>query len=212
MTTAQIETHANRGDVARDFDLGSVLRYQVIPEFLQDVKVCSWRKRYATVTTAAAGRHYVLASDFAEMREVTRDGYGDLEYIGEDDQKVLAAENSTTNAKPTAYYIGRNPAVSGSGSTHLFLSAPADGVYTIRYGYLYRIVFTDTTTSVDLKQYIPEEYHWGLVDGLKREIYEDRFGLNDPRALKAASNFDAWKQRALNSPEIANHGRYVVTV
>jgi len=210
MTTLEIETQANRGDVARDMSIATILRYQVIPEFLEDVKYCAWRKKWATVTTAAGTRSYALATDIAELREVHRVGYGEMEYIGADAAKVFAAESATDNEEPTGYYLGRD-GVTPAAFTVLYLNGPADAVHTLRYNYLYRIPFTDTTTAVDLKLYIPEQFHWGLVEGLKKEIYEDRFGLSDPRAMKAAQQFEAWKARALANTEVAKHGAYVVS-
>ena len=212
MTTFEIESMANRGDVARDMNLGSVLRYQVIPEFLEDVKACAWRKKWATVTTVVGQRGYALAADMGELREVHRVGHGPLEYIGEDAEKVFAAEEADGEAGPTGYYLGRDPNAVDGRFRHLWLDAPADGAYTLRYAYYYVIPFADGVTPVDLAGWIPEQLHWALVEGLKREIYEDRFGLNDPRTMKAVSAFGDWKSRALANPEAAKHGRYVVDV
>lgn len=212
MTTAEIGGFANRGNVARDMDLATVLKYQVIPEFLQDVRVAAWRKRYMTVTTSAGVRAYSMTAAFAEMREVWREGYGPLEYIGADEQKVLKAESAAAQEAPSAYYIGQSPSSSTSAHQFLVLSAPPDGVYSLRCCYLFRIPWGELASVVDLAPYIPEEYHWGLVEGVKREIYEDRFGLDDPRTVKAARAFEEWKQRALVNPELSKHGSFIVTV
>lgn len=212
MTTADIETIANKGTVARDLNVGQVLRRQIVPEFLLDVKACGWRKKWATISTVAGTQNYALASDFGEMREVQIVGYEPLEYIGEDAEKVFAAKAATARARPTGYYLGRDPGSTGAAFKYLFLNAPADGVYTIRYNYFYIIPFSDDVTSVDLVAWIPDEFHWGLVEGLKREVYEDRFGLGDPRAAKAAERFEKWKSRALNNTELAKHGDYYVSI
>ena len=45
MTTDQVESAANRGDIATaDFQLGTVLRYSVIPQFLEDCGRIGWRR------------------------------------------------------------------------------------------------------------------------------------------------------------------------
>jgi hypothetical protein len=212
MTTFDIESAANRGDVARDMNVGLILRAQVIPEFLEDVKACAWRKKWATVTTEAGVRDYALASDLAELREVKRVGYGDLEYIGEDAAKVFAAEEATENGAPTAYYLGRDADATVGHFRHLYLDYPADAAYTLRYNYYYLIPYSDTVTPIDLGAWIPEQYHWALIEGLKREIYEERFGLSDARSMKAAEMFSQWKSRALANAEVAKHGKYVVDV
>lgn len=212
MTTVDIETNANRGQVARDMNVGAVLRYQIIPEFLQDVKYCAWRKKWATITTVVGTRGYALAADFAEMREVQIVGYDELEYIGQDSQKVFAAEATTHSARPQGYYLGRDSGATVGAFKHLFFDALPDAVYTVRYCYLYKIPFADDVNAVDLEAWIPAEFHWALVEGLKREIYEDRFGLGDPRAAKAAEQFESWKARAQANTEVAKHGAHYVDI
>lgn len=211
MTTFDIESVANKGNVARDMNVGMVLRYQIIPEFLQDVRMCAWRKKWATVTTVAGTRDYALASDFGEMREVQIVGYDPLEYIGEDAEKVFQAEAATTQGRPAGYYIGRDADAAVGTFKHLYLDCPPDGVYTIRYNYLYTVPFVDDVTPVDLEAMIPLQFHWALVEGLKREIYEDRFGLSDPRAAKASDQFERWKDRAINNSELAKHGDFYIS-
>lgn len=211
MTTFDIETAANRGNIATDMNVGLILRHQIIPEFLNDVKLCAWRKKRSTVTTSAGTQSYALASDFGEMREVQIVGYDPLEYIGEDEEKVFAAQAATTQARPQGYYLGRDPDATVGSFKHLFLDAPPDGVYTIRYTYLYTVPFVDNVSPVDLAAWIPDQFHWGLVEGLRREIYMDRFGVGDTRATKAAEDFEAWKVRALANTEVAKHGDFYVS-
>jgi hypothetical protein len=211
MTTFEIESAANQGNIARDLNVGMILRMKIVPEFLFDVRVCAWRKKNASFSTAAGKRDYALASDMGELREVHRVGYGPLEYIGEDAEKVFAAESAEGNAAPTGYYLGRDPESSGGKFQHLFLNAPADAVHTIRYTYLYRIPFADYVTPVDLSAWIPEQFHWALVEGVKREIFHDKFGINDPRTAQATAEFEGWKARANYNMETAKHGAYVVS-
>lgn len=208
MTTFEIESMANRGDIARDMNVGAILRYQVIPEFLEDVRYCAWRKKWASISTVAGTRDYALPADFGEMQKVTRVDYGELHYIGDQEEKVFAAEEATTQNAPTLYYLGRDPDSTGGAFKHIFFDCPPDAVYTIRYNYLYTVPFTDLVTPVDLAAWIPDQFHWGLVEGLKREIYEERFGLGDPRSAKAAESFAEWKQRALANHELTLHGKY----
>lgn len=212
MTTFDIETQANRGQVARDMNVGVILRRQIIPEFLEDVKYCSWRKKWATISTVAGTREYALASDFAEMREAELVGYDQLDYIGADAERVFAAEASTESGRPAGYYLGRDATATVGAFKQLFLDIAPDLVYSIRYCYLYSIPFADDVNPVDLEAWIPAQFHWALVEGLKREVYEDRFGLDDTRAAKAAEQFEAWKQRALANTEVAKYGSHYVDI
>jgi hypothetical protein len=208
MTTFEIESMANRGDIARDMNVGAILRYQILPEFLEDVRNCAWRKKWATISTVAGTRDYALAADFGSMQKVERVDYGELYYIGDQEKKVFAAEEATEQNAPYAYYLGRDPDSSGGAFKHLFLDRPPDAVYTLRYNYLYTIPFTDNVTPVDLAAWIPDQFHWAFVEGLKREIYEERFGLGDARAAKASESFAEWKQRAMSNHELTLHGKY----
>lgn len=219
MTTAEIESAANRGNIATaDFVIGQVLRRQVIPQFLEDVGVTSWRKAYKTITTVAGTQYYDLDANFLKVHEayrITNGGIDDppLEYIGEDPRKVALAEANTTRSAPTGYYITIDGASAGAGLwRRMKFQAPPDAVYAIQVVQLTYIPFADDTTSLNLKPYIPEQFHWGLVTGLRKEIFFDRFGQGDPRYDRANADYQEWVGRAQAHRELARRGAYFNSV
>ena len=393
MTTAEIELAANKGNLATaDFDVGQALRYQIIPQFLEDVGPCSWRKAYKQITTIATRQTYALASNALKIHEAYRAIPGgkpvQLDYIGEDPLKVAQAEIAVTPAPPTGYYmaltgsdlegsgvvtfgaildgeigtntigltgavVGSNVApgwpvdlpagliglmrvsapdtievrlhnmsgstvtpgdvavsfsvfsgpqaaaveLSGSGTVaggdildgeirqltfalagatvganvspgwpsglpagligmmrvsasgiiqvrllnmsgglvtlptltyaasiigtvsspaaawqNLKLRAPADAVYTLVVCQLTYVPFGDTTTTVNMAPYIPAQYHWGLVEGLRAQIFFDRFGQSDPRYAQAQAQYMIWVQRAQVNRELGRRGNLVLSV
>jgi hypothetical protein len=60
--------------------------------------------------------------------------------------------------------------------------------------------------DVDLKSYIPEQYHWALVELLRREIIDDRFGQGDQRFATANSKYQEWLKRIAPKRELAQRG------
>lgn len=212
MTTFEIEQAANIRGIASGMNLGMILRNQIIPEFLADTKYTNWQYKTGSWTTAAGDTYHDLPSDFGELREVwcgTDENRGLLEYIGEDSEKVFIAESATDQAPPSGYYLKLNASTPPRFS-RLQLSAPSDGVYTIRYRYIWTLRSTDHVTPVDMDQYIPSQFHWGLVEGLKREVYKDTVGLSDARYAEAKSEVEAWKQRIRSNYELNKHGsKYV---
>lgn len=315
MTTAQIETAANRGSIANgDFNAGQVLRRQVIPQFLEDVGICSWRKRYKTVTTVAGTQTYDLDTNCLKIHEAYRmppvSWQPPLKYIGEDPLAVALAEAAATQAAPTEYYMVLNGAAPGTtfadGSATLVFApildgnvgvqtfaasgataggqiipswptnlptgiipaarisatgvvevrllnmsgatltptvvmgysfvqtvtgvpaaawqaikfqAPPDAVYSIAVVQLTFIPFVDDTTSVNLLPYIPEQLHWGLVCGLRAQIFFDRYGQGDPRYDRAMAEygvpdnsdvgFSGWIGKARRQRELGRRNYFV---
>jgi hypothetical protein len=182
---------ANREGLATgDFNLGQVLREQVIPEFLLDVdsevgKVY-WRRTPASLNLVASDsvRDYDLPAAFdrfdGEPIMVTaQNARYELTHIGEDSRQVALANNSTTQTRPTGYFL-----VPGStaGLWAVRFNAFPDAAYTVPYVYFIKIPFTDYTTKVDLSTYIPDQFHIAIVHGLRAAIMEDRYGIEDKRA------------------------------
>lgn len=140
MNTAEIEAAANRGNIATaDFFAGQVLRRQIIPQFLEDVGPCSWRKRYKTITTVAGDQDYDLDTNCLKIWEAYRlpsPPYSPLKYIGEDPLAVSLAEATTTQAAPTGYYMvlnGAAPSTAFATSTAtLVFSAIVDGAVGVQ--------------------------------------------------------------------------------
>lgn len=205
MTTAQIETFADIGGISSpEIDLKALLRRNVIPAYLSDVGYTSWRRKPHTITTIAGQQGYDLDTDFWQMQLVTLQGVAEpLQYIGEDPEKLLAAEAAATapQGMPSGYYLGRI-AVSGE-FRRLMLNCLPFGTGLIRCLYYTGIHFADDTTSVELDQYIPSQFQWGLVESLKKEIFFIRFGIGDPRFVAAETAYRMQVERATDNPELA---------
>lgn len=209
MTTLDIETQADPGELAgADLNLKLVLRQKVVYEFMHDLGYPSWARGYET-KPLAAGLRYVdmTANTFRQMRNVfiSPDFAEDnaLEYVGDDDGKVLTAMATTSTQKPTAYYLGST----GSTFERIFFNAIADTAYTVGYVYYKRIPFSDNTSTLDLDPYIPEDVQWALVEGLRRYLYRERVGMEDRRYVEADQEYGRWISRLLENPEKASGGK-----
>lgn len=205
MTTLQIEGYADPGSHGTgDFNIQATLRYEIVPEFLEDVGYVTWRRRYRSVAIAAGDTYIDIPSTteiFSHMKSayLDTDFDNELEYIGEDPKKVLMAKAETTAAKPTGYFIESN----GSFLTRVSFNCPCDAARTLRYEYDMHVKFQDATSTLDLDPYIPTQWQWALVEGLKREIHSARSGVGDPGYALAGQKFEQWKQRCRKSPEAA---------
>jgi hypothetical protein len=49
---------------------------------------------------------------------------------------------------------------------------------------------TGTQATLDFDPYIPPELQQALIEGVRREIYRDRYSQKDPRYITAAEKFD----------------------
>jgi hypothetical protein len=212
MTTLQIEQYADPQSLKLgDFDIKAQLKLNVIPEFMEDVGYVVWRRRFVTANLGA-GLNYLdvpsTTTTFGHLKEVyvpPYDPQDKLAYIGEEPQRILTAKANTTAAKPAEYWMESD----GNIFTRIYFQAPADVAYTMGYAYDIHIKFSDVEASVQLNTYIPEQFQWALVEGLKRELYRNRNGVGDPSFVSAAQAFEAWKQRAKKSPELAQKRRYL---
>jgi hypothetical protein len=199
MTTSQIENAANRGDLASaDFQIGLVLRYKAIPLFLEDVGRIGWRRRTASVQISPSTRSATLPSDFFEASSVwvaPVDDLGDpLKYIGETDRLVAQALDRTTGGRPEGFYL--------SGSS-IYSDRPADKTYSLRVVYFYQIPFSNQSEDIDLSAWIPGQYHWALVELLRRELFFDRYGDQDPRFSTSAQLYQEWLNRITTKRELS---------
>lgn len=172
-----------------DINLSIVLRRCIVPKFFELVGPVSWRRKVATVSLTAGDQDKDLADDYGSMMEVAlsdRPGIP-LTYIGDNPLKLMAAEVNTTRARPGAYYVTRR--TGGETPTELFkrikFDCPADQAYTVAYVYYSHVQFTDDTTDVNLDKYVPGQFQWTLVEGLKAYIYTVRSGLGDRRKAEA---------------------------
>jgi len=220
MTTQQIESMANREGLATyDFNVGMVLREQVIPMFFLDVdevvgKVY-WRRRQdsLSVTASSSDRDYDLPATFDRMdgdfrMSTTSQNYPPLTYIGEDAEQVNRAEAASGQSRPTGFYFVPS---STDGILAVRFNTYPDAAYTVRYQYYIKIVFTDHTASVDLKEYIPDQFHIVLMHGLRAAIMEDRFGIGDQRAQTERGLYDRviHRMRHHKEPAPRNHAVFV---
>ncbi len=115
-------------------------------------------------------------------------------YIGDDPLLVAQSESSTVAGTPTGYYIVQRE--TGSTWKALKLNCIPDVDMILPYVYLTSPQFADDTTSVDLDPYILPEFQWGLVCGLRAEIFLDRFGRGDQRYDRENGRYEDWVMRA----------------
>lgn len=91
------------------------------------------------------------------------------------------------------YWRNASDGSAPSGSARWFqraaFQAPLDKDYSMVAIYYMQVPFVDNTTDVDLSQFIPENFQYTLIYGLRRNIYIDRFGQGDQRAEAAAAKF-----------------------
>lgn len=200
MTTSDIENAANPGGLATpDFPLKSILRYKVIPEFLIDVGDVAWVRRTGTIQTVAGTRDYALASDFLRFRQIgVPSDYpmslsdDRLQYVGENDDLVLSLENAVGQSAPKSYWV-----INSSSEFKTVRLAPTpDAAYTFPYSYIAFMRFKSAEEVRDLSTIAPEPLHWAFVEGLKREVFVDRFGEGDPRYMRAEAEYRSWIGRA----------------
>lgn len=206
MNTSQIELAANRGDLATaDFQIGLVLRSMVVPAFLEDVGRIGWRKNLHTVTVAAGSRLVTMPEDFFEVADVLLAGdTKPLAYIGEDPTRVAQAEADSSTGALESYYLVRDPVDPNRWAVKFNRAAGSSRSVTITY-YWY-VAYGDDSQDVDMRRYIPEQYHWALVDLLRREIIDDRYGQGDQRYTAANLKYQDWLKRIHTKRELAPRG------
>lgn len=212
MTTTQIASYADPEALSSpDINLQVELRRNVIPAFYEDIGEVGWRRRYWSDTVTTGNRDFIVPQDFGELKKVipgtasnmTFDESYALPYIGDNADLVLAAEAATAQGKPTGYYIdwllSPYPAIK--------LSCPVDEDTTFRLVYLAVPFFVNDTTAVNLDIYIPKKLQWGLVEGLRRVIYERRYGVGDNRWVVADGSYQQWVRKARKNPEQTGQSR-----
>jgi hypothetical protein len=201
--TSLIEQYANIADLSSpDINLKVLLRRNVVPAFMADVGYVSWRRTATTIPLIAGTSAYDLPDDFWMMQVLTLDpSDAPLQYIGDDPEKVLSAERNVTAGKPGGYYLVRR--TTSLVYKKLKFNAPADTGYTARYTYYTGPNFVDDTTDVEMDKYIPNQFQWALVEGLKKEIMFVRFGIGDSRYVASERAYGMWIERAIENPELA---------
>lgn len=204
MTTAEIETRADIGGLSHpDIDLKVLLRRNCVPAFLADVGYTSWRRKILNIPLAVGEKQKDLPDDFWQMQvmHLTTDMNSEIQYIGEDPDKMLVAEVNVTPGKPSGYYL--KPRATGGLLWSVAFNSPADTAYTAICTYYSNVFFADDTSVVDMNKYIPHQFQWGLVEKLRCEIYVLRFGIGDPRYVVAEQQYETWVGRATENKELA---------
>jgi hypothetical protein len=203
MNTDQIISMADPGGSASpDIDLRAVLKNMVIPEFLFDVRAASWRRRVATLSFSGT-RSADAPDDLDSVLKIMAGDTAKLTYIGESDDKVMAALLDSAPASPTGYWI-QAPGVATRYAIHLDCVPSAPITYSISY--LPGLYWDEEQSALALDQYIPAPLQWTLVEGVKRELWRERAGVGDQRYVAAAAECERWKQRALNYRDLAPIG------
>ena len=205
MTTDQILTLADPGNAAGpDLDLGAILRFKVLPEFLFDIRAATWRRKHTTITYSGT-RTVDAPGDLDTVRRVMRADGESLAYIGEDESKVMAALLDSTPGTPAGYWID-SPGVA---TRHAILLDCAPAVATTySLAYLSGIYWSQDAGSLELNPYIPATLQWGLVEGVKRELWRERAGVGDQRYMAAAGEYEMWKERALSFRDLGPVGNF----
>jgi hypothetical protein len=224
MTTADIEAKADPGNLASpDLDLKFELRQNVVPYFYSPENprdelgggagYAWWRRKAASAGINQGDQSFALPADFWEMKfisfgEVTTASSSldfdrdELKYIGEDPGLVARAEVATVQVRPQGYYYSGNP-----GAMLLKFDSLADQPYSVGYSYYNRLVFADNTTTVDLNDFIPNQWQWALVSLLRRVLYGFRLGVEDSRFQWATDEAKRWLQAARTNQEASNQGK-----
>ena len=186
MLLSQIEAMAGKGNIATGaFNVRNTLRFEVIPEFYRHVGDVTWLRRGTTITVVPGERTFRLPRDF---RSVISAGGKErpLCYIGEDPVLVARAEAQQTASCPRGYYIVKDAECKWRA---IKFDAPSDMEYLVPLVYRSRLSFGNDADEVELDEFIPEDYQQALLQGLKAEIYLDRYGQGDERYKTAAARF-----------------------
>ncbi len=207
MTTSLVIQQANIDGIATpELDLEILLRLSVIPKFLSDVGYTSWRRTIHNATIDAGLSQITLPVNAGHIKKlmIGPDFTKEVEYAGDTTLDALAIDITDTGA-PTKYYF-----VTAAGGNLIQLNSTLSEETNFRLMYDVSGIFgRDLTTNVDLDNYIPEQWQWALVEGLKEEIYDRRFGAGDKRAERAASKYAGWVARASESREMTHPRREI---
>lgn len=203
-TTAMIADFADPSKIANPgFHVQQVLRRKVIPRFFDAVGLVGWRRMMEVVSTSAGERGVDISAFFSEIRNVYYNG-NPLVFIGDSTIRMDQALASDVPASPSAYWIDFNYpgtyndqlVVGPVGPRKLMLSAPADAVYSMKIFGWRAPYFQDDFSIVDMNNFMPRQFVWALVEGLRAEIYWDRNGIGDETASRADAIFREYVAQA----------------
>jgi hypothetical protein len=210
MTANDAIALANAGGIAGpNLDLGAILKNKLLPEYLSAALMARWRRATTTLDLSPASRAYALPADCETVLMVWPGGTTDvpLPNIGEDSLKVLQAERGTTPAGSTCGYYVR---IDAGAIRTLYLDRLPSAAGTLWVEYRKTLVWAGPPSNVDLDLLIPVELQWGLVEGLRREIYSDRVGQGDQRFQTADAEWRRYLGMVSQSADLAPQGDYFV--
>lgn len=210
MTANEIIRAANVGRLATaDMDLPTVLAREVMQSFMLDIGDVRWRQKVKTLAVVVPTRTYDLPEDFFYMVGIYRPLTGtanltpeEFKYIGEDPIHVAASELATQAGTPYAYYFTDHSS-DGRHQGAVKFDVPPSEAMTVPYIYLPFPLFRSVTEDHDLSRWIPEPLQYGLVYGLKRVIFMERYGRGDQRYDKADEQYKEWIERAKEWRDVA---------
>lgn len=199
------------GQAKPDIDLRSLLANKIAPEFLHDIRGVSWRRKVYTFSTEIGLQHYAMPPSFATCMSVRISGVErKLDHIGEDEQKIEAALDTTTQARPYQYWFER-PSNEDIQTDQLWFNCPPDQVYSVHVWHRWMLP-PALPDDFGLDPYIPVWLQAGLAVGLEREIKKIRVGIGDPMFRYVDNEFTSWKARAGTQRELGPEGCRNVSV
>lgn len=201
MTANEVITLANTGYIARgELDLHSILRLKIVPELLEAGRDSLWRQMSFTLSLDTTARKYATDPRAEGIRAVklVGDTYP-LPNVTEDPDRFALAVNGEDVAKPSEYIVTQE-----DGGIFITFTSTPDTTYTARVVALRGLAWVDPGPSdINFDQLIPKSLQYGLVEGLKSEIYRDRYGINDQSYLDAKTEFERYKAMA---SFVSDHG------
>lgn len=217
MNTAAIEEAADPGSqlATADVNLKILLRHKVIPDFYEAVGYPWWRRKHFTKSVVQGDTTVTISSTqlgtnnsvgkirTLSLNDTPKDG---MKYIGDRDDLVMSALLATEQARPVQYWHQLNATPPG---IDIYFQNPSNAAFTLAGFYDNHIYFSDDTTAVDLAPFIPHQFQWGLVEMLKAELYERRFGIGDNRFQLAKAEGQRWVAAAMENLEGARGRRMV---
>ena len=198
------------------FPIQKTLRLKVIPAFLDEIGLVGWR-RFTEVITIGPGDRYVVIPETVKTINAVKVGARRLTYIGDNPDAIDSILAQTSRpAAPSVYWVEfyqklvmdtqdtppsqpTDETIPGpNGQRMLKFGTPSDNVYDLTVNAWQTPQFTDYASDVQLDSFIPREYQWGLIEGLRYEIYKFRIGVGDPRSINAKAEYDSYVVRARN--------------
>jgi hypothetical protein len=205
VTTAEIQALADfDNSAAPDYPIGTVLRQNVIPDFFDRVGHVSWRQWAEVVTFGPGDRYRDISPYFSTIESVWLvEPRRQLKYAGDSSfDMLMSAFDNPEPAAPRQYFISSmqapiyNPMapteaeIEGPvGPRRLTLHAPCDAVYKVSVFGWQIPWFADNSTAVNMDLFVPRQYQWGLVEGLRAEVFRERLGVENPKTVLATQGY-----------------------